>query len=149
MNKALIRVAALGACCSILFAAPSTSAQHKKASKGTVRKTKVESKPMPEQPIACNLLGLTASERQRQQDLRTKLFSAQTSVRELSDGYAIGLPATRENILAVAEFISLERLCCSFFRFEMAVGQSEEPVWLRITGRNGVKEFLKTVLMSK
>lgn len=38
----------------------------------------------------------------------------------------------------------LERVCCSFFRFELKAGRQEEPVWLRITGGEGVKEFLKT-----
>ena len=104
---------------------------------------------MKDQPIACNLFGLTAAERQRQKELHDQIFSGTPTVKELSNGYAVGLPSTRENILAVAEFISLERVCCSFFHFDLAVGQSEEPLWLRITGKSGVKEFLKTELMKK
>jgi hypothetical protein len=104
---------------------------------------------MTDPPIACNLLGLTAAERLRQQELHEKLFSQADSVRELSSGYAVGLPGTRENILAVAEFITLERVCCSFFRFEIEVGRQEEPVWLRITGGKGVKEFLKSAFKLK
>ena len=103
-----------------------------------------ESKSMTDPPIACNLLGLTAAERLRQQELHKQLFSRAENVRELANGYAVGLPGTKENILAVAEFISLERVCCSFFRFELDVGRQEEPVWLRITGGEGVKKFLKT-----
>ena len=99
---------------------------------------------MTDPPIACNLLGLSAAERSRQQELHKLLFSRVENVRELSSGYAVGLPGTKENILAVAEFISLERVCCSFFRFELAVGRQDEPVWLRITGGEGVKEFLKS-----
>ena len=99
---------------------------------------------MTDPPIACNLLGLTAAERLRQQELHKQLFSRAENLRELANGYAVGLPGTKENILAVAEFISLERVCCSFFRFELDVGRQEEPVWLRITGAEGVKEFLKT-----
>ena len=104
---------------------------------------------MKDQPIACNLFGLTAAERQRQQELRNQIFSGTPTVRELKDGYAVGVPSTKENILAVAEFISLERVCCSFFHFDLEVGQSDQPLWLRITGGNGVKEFLKTELMKK
>jgi len=103
-----------------------------------------ETKTMTDPPIACNLLGLTASERQRQQALHKQLFSRLENVEELADGYAVAIPDTKENILAAAEFISLERVCCSFFHFEMAVGQPGEPVWLRLTGGEGVKDFLKT-----
>jgi hypothetical protein len=81
--------------------------------------------------------------------LRNQIFSGTPTLRELKDGYAVGLPSTKENILAVAEFISLERVCCSFFHFDLEVGQSDEPLWFRITGGNGVKEFLKTELMKK
>ena len=145
-----VKVAVLTASCSALLATSSVSAQQRKAEKGRPsRQAKTESKPMTDQPIACNLFGLNAAERERRQELRNKLFLDTKSVRELSDGYAIGIPATKENILAAAEFISLERLCCSFFRFELAVGQTDEPLWLRITGKDGVKEFLKTELMRK
>ena len=103
-----------------------------------------ESKSMTDPPIACNLLGLTAAERARQKELHKQLFSKVERVRELPNGYAVGLPGSKETILAVAEFITLERTCCSFFRFELEVGRQEEPVWLRITGAEGVKDFLKT-----
>jgi hypothetical protein len=99
---------------------------------------------MTDPPIACNLLGLTAAERVRQKELHKQLFSKVERVRDLPNGYAVGLPGSKETILAVAEFITLERTCCSFFRFELEVGRQEEPVWLRITGAEGVKDFLKT-----
>ena len=99
---------------------------------------------MTDPPIACNLLGLTATERVRQKELHKQLFSKVERVRELPNGYAVGLPGSKGTILAVAEFITLERTCCSFFRFELEVGRQEEPVWLRITGGEGVKDFLKT-----
>lgn len=103
---------------------------------------------MPE-PIACNPFGLSEQQRKRQRELRTLLFEAGQEVRELPDGYAIGLPATAANILAAAEFVTLERLCCPFFRFELAVGGTAEPVWLRLTGGKDVKAFLESELMRK
>jgi hypothetical protein len=92
---------------------------------------------------------LTEQQRNRQQELRTLLFEAGREVRELPDGYAIGFPATSANILAAAEFVTLERLCCPFFKFEIAVGGTEEPLWLRLTGGKDVKEFLKSELLRK
>ena len=143
-NTTLMRTAAI---CLPLLTIGSALALQKKAAPPASRNAERNS--MKDQPIACNLFGLTAAERQRQQELRNQIFSGTPTVRELKDGYAVGVPSTKENILAVAEFISLERVCCSFFHFDLEVGQSDQPLWLRITGGNGVKEFLKTELMNK
>lgn len=140
-----LRIALLATAAITLLVPASAFAQQKPMGKGQpAQQGTSESKSMTDPPIACNLLGLTAAERLRQQELHKQLFSRAGSVRELPNGYAVGLPGTKENILAVAEFISLERVCCSFFRFELEVGRREESVWLRITGGEGVKEFLKT-----
>src|SRR5712692_20346 len=95
----------------ILLVSTSAFAQQKQTSKGRpAQKGTSESKSMTDPPIACNLLGLTAAERLRQQELHEQLFSQAESVRELPNGYAVSLPGSKENILAVAEFISLERV---------------------------------------
>jgi hypothetical protein len=138
---------ALGA---IVGLCPSARAQQKQTvSKKTSPRMKSEAKSMPDTPIACNLFGLTDQQRQRQQELRKLLFEGDQKVRELPDGYAVGLPATAANILAAAEFVTLERLCCPFFKFELAVAGTAEPLWLRLTGGKEVKEFLKSELMRK
>lgn len=129
---------------AILVGAFSASAQRKQP---TRESAKSQAKSMPAQPIACNLFGLTELQRKRQQELRTLLFEAGRDIRELPDGYAIGLPANAANILAAAEFVTLERLCCPFFKFELAIAGTAEPVWLRLTGGKDVKEFLKSELM--
>ena len=135
---------------SLLLQCPTTPAQQKQpVTRKPAPRVKSETKPMPDTPIACNLFGLTEQQRKRQQELREQLFEGDRDVRELSDGYAIGLPATAANILAAAEFVTLERLCCPFFRFELSVGGNSEPVWLRLTGGKDVKEFLKSELMRK
>ncbi|HWN99937.1 MAG TPA: hypothetical protein VNS63_11780 [Blastocatellia bacterium] len=135
---------------SMLLQPVVASAQQKQPLKNKpAPRVKSEPKSMPDEPIVCNLFGLTESQRKRQQELRVQLFEANRELRELPDGYAIGLPATAENILAAAEFVTLERLCCSFFRFEIAVGGNAEPLWLRLTGGKDVKEFLKAELLRK
>lgn len=140
-----VRIAPLAAVGLTLLVPASASAQQKQTGKERpAQQGKTESKSMIDPPIACNLLGLTAAERLRQQELHKQLFSKAENVRELANGYAVGLPGTKENILAIAEFIGLERVCCSFFRFELEVGRLDEPVWLSVTGGEGVKEFLKT-----
>ena len=46
-------------------------------------------------------------------------------------------------IVQVAEFISLEKLCCPFLNFEIEVEAENGPVWIKLTGREGVKEFIR------
>jgi hypothetical protein len=45
--------------------------------------------------------------------------------------------------LKTVEFISLERLCCPFLGFALEVEPESGPVWLRLTGREGVKAFVR------
>jgi hypothetical protein len=140
-------VLALG---TILLEPVAASGQQKQpATRKPAPRVKSETKPMPETAIACNLFGMTEHQLQRHRELRKQLFESGRDVRELPDGYAIGLPATATNILAAAEFVTLERLCCPFFRFELSVGGNAEPLWLRLTGGKDVKEFLKSELLRK
>jgi hypothetical protein len=48
-----------------------------------------------------------------------------------------------DTILRAAEFISLERLCCPFFNFVLEVEPESGPLWLKMTGQDGVKQFLQ------
>lgn len=39
-----------------------------------------------------------------------------------------------------------ERLCCPFFRFGLEIEPNSGPLWLRLTGSEGVKEILRSML---
>ena len=41
-------------------------------------------------------------------------------------------------------WVGLERRCCSFFRFQLEFGGEAGPVTLRLTGREGVKDFIRS-----
>jgi hypothetical protein len=41
-----------------------------------------------------------------------------------------------------ARWASYERRCCPFFVFELELGPDEGPLWLRVTGGPGIKEFI-------
>ncbi|MCI0489734.1 MAG: hypothetical protein L0229_24355 [Blastocatellia bacterium] len=99
-----------------------------------------------EPPLACVMSAMTDEQRRRQKALFERLRSSVQEVKELSDGYAFRFTAETGTILSVAEFISLERLCCPFLKFELEVADSSRPLWLRMTGREGVKDFLKAEL---
>lgn len=96
------------------------------------------------QAFACSLTALTAEQRKRHAELRKTLGESVKEVQELADGYAFRLPDDTKTILSAAEFISYEKLCCPFFKFNLEIESDGKPVWLKLTGREGVKQFLKT-----
>jgi hypothetical protein len=49
-------------------------------------------------------------------------------------------------LVALAEYVSLERLCCPFFDFAIEVGHGEDEVWLSMTGPEGAKGILEAAM---
>jgi hypothetical protein len=75
--------------------------------------------------------------------LRHELPRLVMEVGELPDGIGLKFPAA--DLAAVATFVDRERRCCPFLRFDLALPAGEEILWLRITGPEGVKRFLRYV----
>lgn len=96
-----------------------------------------------ESPIACDMGAIDPGLRAGHVTTGAHLFRAAEEIRELPDGYAFRLPADADTLLKVAEFISLERLCCPFLGFALEVEPEGGPIWVRLTGREGVKEFIR------
>jgi hypothetical protein len=95
-------------------------------------------------PIACCLT--SAELRERAATLLAQFSSAVIGTEELRDGYAFCLPGHSTWIATIAKMIVAERECCPFFTFELVVHPNMGPVIVRVTGPDGTKEFLKTVL---
>jgi hypothetical protein len=91
--------------------------------------------------FACNMKALDATERARHQELTKALLSAAQEKRELPHGYGFRLPPS--SLMSAAEWVSFERKCCPFFTFELEQARDEGPVWLRVTGSDGVKAFIR------
>jgi len=91
--------------------------------------------------FACNMNALTSGERARHLELSHTLLSAVQEKRELRNGYAFRLPTSA--LMTAAEWVSLERKCCPFFAFEIEQSRDQGPLWLRITGSEGVKAFIE------
>jgi len=94
-------------------------------------------------PFACRMDAIEADKRPQHIATARHLFSAVGEVKELSNGYAFRLPDEAEVLIRAAEFIALERLCCPFFDFTLEVGREGGHVWLQLTGREGVKPFIR------
>ena len=97
---------------------------------------------MNEIPIACDLTAIPEEHREHHNATAEQLFAAVGEIQELPDGYAFRLPEEPGILLKAAEFVSLERLCCPFFGFALEVEPAGGSVWLKLTGRAEVKEFI-------
>ncbi|MDQ2805973.1 MAG: hypothetical protein M3Z04_03495 [Chloroflexota bacterium] len=95
-------------------------------------------------PIACSLTDTALAERQKQ--LILALFNVIQQVQELADGYAFQFASDRNTVARLTEFISVERECCPFFAFELIFEPNRGPLWLRLRGGAGVKEFIQTLI---
>jgi hypothetical protein len=93
--------------------------------------------------IACNPHAVPAEQREHWMIVGTQLYAAVQEVQERPDGYAFRLPTDPEMLLLVAEDLNMERLCCPFLRFTLEIEPNGGPFWLRFTGGDGVKEFLR------
>ena len=105
--------------------------------------TKTKDGATKESPFACNVAGMNAEQRKRYTVLIKKLQISKQEVRELPDGYAFRFSSESSTIQELAEFIVYERLCCPFFDFDLAVEREGGPAWLRLRGREGVKDFIR------
>lgn len=98
--------------------------------------------------LACRLDALDRSERLRYAALRTAMKPAVRETRELPDGFAVRLTSDPALFRQVAEWIVLERRCCPFLALGLDWSDGD-TVWLRLTGRPGVKAFLAEWLAEK
>jgi len=97
-----------------------------------------------ESPFICYVYALSPKERDRHfNELGPRLRKLKTGVRELADGYEFQFPTDWKTFQLVAEWVAGERLCCPFFEIEMRVDKEGGPLWLRLTGREGTKQFIQ------
>ena len=98
----------------------------------------------PESPFACNRLALTPEQRKRHFDeLGPKLLMLKKSVRELLNGYEFEFPSDASTFQLVTEWAIGERACCPFFDIDVRLEREGGSLWLGLTGREGVKQFIQ------
>ena len=93
-------------------------------------------------PFACKTSAYTPKQKARKGELDNQFRRLAIAYRELPNGYAFQFPAEFDAIKDLAEWIALERLCCPFFTFDLVVEAEVGPLWLNLTGRDGVKQFI-------
>lgn len=96
-----------------------------------------------ESPFACDRMALNAEARKRHFDeLGPALRPLVKSVRELTNGYEFEFPFNADTYRLVTEWTGGEHLCCPFFDIELRLEREGGAFWLRLTGREGVKQFI-------
>ncbi len=94
-------------------------------------------------PLVCRLDSFCGADRAHHAGLIEQLKASLEVVRELPDGYAFRFADDGSLFGRLAEWVRLESVCCPFLDFELKVERASGPVWLRLTGGEGVKEFLE------
>lgn len=95
-------------------------------------------------PFACNALALSPEVRKRHfEEVGPALLKLKKSTRDLPDGYEFEFPADKVTWQLITEWAIEERLCCPFLDIDLRFSRENGPLWLRLTGRPGTKDFIK------
>src|SRR5215470_8083206 len=97
-----------------------------------------------ESPFACDKNALSPAERKRHFDeLGPALHKLATGIHELSDGYEFQFRNDATTYKLLTEWVYQETACCPFFDIAVRLDREGGPLWLRLTGRPGTKEFIQ------
>ena len=98
--------------------------------------------------IACNLNAISEAELPHYKSLLAQLRDAVTARRELPDGYAFRINGESMSLVQVAQWISLERLCCPFLMFQLQTTAGGGDCWLTLQGPLEAKAILREAFTS-
>jgi hypothetical protein len=99
---------------------------------------------MTDLPIACALDGAALA--RRQAELEAGLFAEAVSVENLPDGYRWRFAHASGLLARLAAVIEAERHCCRFLRFAFSAEPDLGAVTLDVTGPEGTREFLESLV---
>ena len=92
----------------------------------------------------CNVKALSAAERARHEELSKKLFAKKIATLEIERGYEFQYRPEDVSVAEVAEWVVAESKCCSFFDFHIDLEEQGRLVCLRLTGVEGIKQFIRS-----
>ncbi|MFN6964413.1 MAG: hypothetical protein ACK4S4_11690 [Pyrinomonadaceae bacterium] len=93
--------------------------------------------------LACEPWSMDAAERERWRALLDQVIASRRQVVEVESGYAFRFASDAATIRDIAEWITYERRCCPFLEFELAVESHGGPLWLKLSGPDGVKDLIR------
>jgi len=120
---------------AVAFAAPAAASATSEPSSSQVEHVSA---------LACNAFALSPEVRKRHfEEVGPALLKLKKSMRELPDGHELELPTDSRTYQLLTEWMFQERLCCPFLDIALRFDRENGPLWLRLTGRPGTKEFIK------
>jgi hypothetical protein len=97
-----------------------------------------------ESPFYCSIeKTLTKAEREHHKQLALKIAKARLETTELADGFEFRFSPDALSLAELADWATTESRCCPFFDLELGVEREGGAVWLRVKGREGVKQFIR------
>ena len=91
----------------------------------------------------CNSKALSADERARHEAMTKKLLAKRQETIETEKGYEFQYSPAEVTVAEVAEWVVAESKCCPFFDFHIDLEKEGTLVCLRLTGTEGVKQFIR------
>lgn len=91
----------------------------------------------------CNTKALTAEERAHHQQLSEKLMGARKATAETEKGYEFQFGPQDATLTELADWVVAESKCCPFFDFHIDLENEGKLICLRLTGEEGVKQFMR------
>jgi hypothetical protein len=97
-------------------------------------------------PFFCDFSAMDLEQKKRHSILARDLLPKHLEMKELPDGFAFRFSNDRVLFTGLSELATLERLCCPFLTITMELQFDQGPMWLKLTGEDGVKDFLRAEL---
>ena len=92
----------------------------------------------------CNMKALSHTERIKHLMLTGKLIMVRKEIVELENGYEFQFSPSNVSVEDLANWVVAESKCCPFFDFHIDLEEEGRLLWLRLTGEEGVKEFIRS-----
>lgn len=91
----------------------------------------------------CNTKALTAEERAHHKQLGDKLMAARKATVETGNGYEFQFGREDATLAELADWVVNESKCCPFFDFHIDLENEGKLICLRLTGEEGIKQFIR------
>jgi hypothetical protein len=92
----------------------------------------------------CNMKALSHTERIKHMMLTGKLIMLRKEIVELETGYEFQFSPSSVSLADLTGWVSAESKCCPFFDFHIDLEQEGRLLCLRLTGDEGIKEFIRS-----
>lgn len=91
----------------------------------------------------CHINGLNPAERAHHKQLTDKLMAVRKRVVEMEKGYEFQYSPAEVSLAELADWVRAEAKCCPFFDFHIDLENQGALLCLRLTGEEGIKQFIR------